>query len=564
MAENQFIDAAVDITKKADNLTFTENGAVSYKKISDSELACQFGKAGSYFGRSMVEVSRDMEAIWEEDPTMAVRFIFYLRMITRKVDNFKDGTTTDSVQNGQGLRDEPFKRLLWLAKNHPKAFNEVFYLLPMVGSWKDPWTLMYYDMKLEGEDTNWKSCLDYEAIFDVILIYMDLDKKSTTDLIRKFMPRIKSKSHLKTARAKYMSGLAKAFVGYLNQRMEKPISYGMYNKMKTIGTAHDFQKLITNQMYDKIDWNKIPGKALLLLSTGNFISNHNLEKSYMDWLKKQPTVKFNGYPFELARRARDIDTSKKWMTYTIDKQFEQLLEKVKGTEIKERIMCALDTSGSMSVRIPQVNVSALDICESLGIYFASLVPGTFHDTVIMFDSTSHMRKLPDGGFCRKLNSIPCNAMGSTNFQSIIDLMVKVRTEKPDIPMEDYPTTILVVSDMQFNSTGDYWATDTPKERESNINVCREKLKTVFPEDYAENLRFIWWDCTSRCSDSPDSNINNEKSNSLFLSGCDGSIISLILGNEVDEKGNIKRMSMDEVVLKALSQEILTQITDIKA
>jgi len=48
----------------------------------------------------------------------------------------------------------------------------------------------------------------------------------------------------------------------------------------------------------------------------------------------------------------------------------------------------------------------------------------------------------------------------------------------------------------------------------------------------------------------------------LLSGFDGAIISLILGGsqEVDEKtGEVKQLSMEEAVFKALSQEILTLV-----
>ena len=40
-------------------------------------------------------------------------------------------------------------------------------------------------------------------------------------------------------------------------------------------------------------------------------------------------------------------------------------------------------------------------------------------------------------------------MGSTNFQSVVDEIVRIRKSNPNIPLEDYPSTLLVVSDMQF-------------------------------------------------------------------------------------------------------------------
>jgi hypothetical protein len=42
-------------------------------------------------------------------------------MVTRKV-KVNANNETDKVQNGQGARDEAFKRLLWIAKEHPETF----------------------------------------------------------------------------------------------------------------------------------------------------------------------------------------------------------------------------------------------------------------------------------------------------------------------------------------------------------------------------------------------------------------------------------------------------------
>ena len=137
---NAFIDAV-----KFKPLTLTENGALTLSTTS-SEIVDQFGKAGNYRHRPIQEVFDDQAHLWAEDSKAALRFPFYLRMITRKV-KINDDTQTEKVQSGQGSRDESFKRLLWIAKEEPKAFYNNIWFLPLIGSWKDIWTLMYYDIK---------------------------------------------------------------------------------------------------------------------------------------------------------------------------------------------------------------------------------------------------------------------------------------------------------------------------------------------------------------------------------------------------------------------------------
>ena len=93
-----------------DNIAFTENGAVSYKTTGVA-IADQFGKAGNYRGRDLNAVFKEQEALWLENHENAVRFPFYLRLVTRKV-KVNGENVTDKVQKGQGVRDESFKRLL--------------------------------------------------------------------------------------------------------------------------------------------------------------------------------------------------------------------------------------------------------------------------------------------------------------------------------------------------------------------------------------------------------------------------------------------------------------------
>ena len=91
--------------------SYTENGAISYGSFGTS-LMDQFGKAGVYRGRHMGEVFAEQSALWAEDEESALRFPFYLRMVTRKT-KLPDGTVTDTeiVQRYRRLINEETIRL---------------------------------------------------------------------------------------------------------------------------------------------------------------------------------------------------------------------------------------------------------------------------------------------------------------------------------------------------------------------------------------------------------------------------------------------------------------------
>ena len=279
----------------------------------------------------------------------------------------------------------------------------------------------------------------------------------------------------------------------------------------------------------------------------------------MEWLKKQPVAKFNGYAYELGmkignRYCMNLPAVQK---ITIDKQFDGLIETAKKDDggIKGNVLCALDTSGSMGCIISggPDGLTSYDVCVSLGIYFSELNTGAFHNHVAMFDSVSRMLELK-GSFSDKWFQIrnASTAWGSTNVQSIVDMVIRTRMQHPEIPIEDYPWTWLIVSDMQFNPCGS----------ESNYEAIQRKLRTVFPDEVVDKLKIVWWYCAGREAASKDVPATMDHGGQYLFSGFDGAVVSLLLGGEakIDEKtGKVVQPTMEEMVNIALTQEVLTLV-----
>ena len=531
------------------NITLTENGAISYASAGKA-LIDQFSHAGTAMGRPIETVFSEQAQLWKENPEGAVRFPFYLRLVTRKV-KVSENEKTDAVQKGAGLRDEAFKRILWIAYNQPEAFKRNAWLLPVVGSWKDLWTLMLLDMENKNK-------LDKGFIFSIMAA--GLDDATQCDLIRKYMPAIKSTEKCKTERAKTLNVLAKGFASFLG------LSAKEYRKMKASGTAHDFQKLICSRAYADIDWKTIPGRALTHLISGKFLDNHGLTEDYLKWVMSQPTVKFTGYVYELGMKldkmgynlSLNSSPSRAAALYTINKQFDGLIELAKQDQggLKGNVLCALDTSGSMTSQISGApdGLTSYDVCIALGIYFSELNEGYFHNVVAMFDDVSRVMKL-SGTFSEKWDAIrrATTAWGSTNFQSVIDLLIRERKAHPSIPESEFPQTLLVVSDMQFNPSGGYRYGE--KREMTNQETARKKLREVFSDEFVDNFKFIWWYCASRSGAGHDVPATMDQGGNYLFSGFDGSIVTLLLGGEEQTRPDGQPLTMEEMVDKALSQEI---------
>jgi hypothetical protein len=180
----------------------------------------------------------------------------------------------------------------------------------------------------------------------------------------------------------------------------------------------------------------------------------------------------------------------------------------------------------------------------------------------MFDNVSKPHDMVGESFCDRIINLPSVGCGGTNFQSAVDEIIKIRREHPEIPLEQYPTTILVVSDMEFNPSNRSWYGGSLRTQETNYEYSKNALKTVFPSEFVDNMKFIWWDCVARHGVTHFEGGAFE-SGVTFLSGFDGSIINVLLGEDskiIDEKtGETRQMTAEELVAKALSQEILSYI-----
>ena len=290
---------------------------------------------------------------------------------------------------------------------------------------------------------------------------------------------------------------------------------------------------------------------------------------------EQPVAKFTGYVFELAKRLREDRGSRSYyygsrntkipmeLKHTLDAQFKGLVDKARADgKITENVWCCLDTSGSMNQPVKGLkDIYCSDVATSLALFFADLNTGPFHNKVIMFDNVSTPYDMKGESFCDRIMSLPSVGCGGTNFQSAVDEIIKIRKAHPEIPLEQYPTTILVVSDMQFNPSNRGYYGGSIRKQETNYEYSVNSLKKVFPSDFVDNMKFIWWDCVSRYGNT-DYEGTIDDGGCYFFSGFDGSIINILMNEDavMDEKtGEVRRPTAEELVMKALSQEILNYI-----
>jgi len=542
---NAFVNAGM---KKAAKTTSLGNGAVKFE-TTGNDFIDQFGKLTQYRApRSYQEIDKDMRLLWGQNPEMTLKLTLFTRLITRKVQLW-DGSKTNEVQRGQGLKHEGIVRMVWVAINHPDAFWLNIQVFISVGSWKDIFQMLAFDLEYNG----WSGRkLDWNKFGALILA--GLDNENSVNLVKKYLPQIKANSQCRTLSSQADNMIAKWVCSLVFGSKEGGSTYKQYRKLKTSGTAHEWQKMISKKLFDSINFDSVHGRALMQLVSGKFIANNGLESRYEKWIAEKPVAKFTGYVYELMQSVKsgyNNNTSlKKYRIDTINAQFNQLVEIAKaGMNGETGFIVVGDTSSSMTDNVSGLKVSSYDVMKSLALFFSELLDGHFKNSWIEFNDKATMHTWKGSTPVEKLQNDRSESYGSTNFQGVADLFVSIL--KKGVSESEFPTGIICLSDGCFNSTG------------SNKTNRKEFLKRLkvggFSNEFVDKFKIVLWDIPNgHYGGKPQTAFETygDAPNMFYMSGLDGSTVSFLLGGG---KAESAPKTANELFLAAMDQESLNMI-----
>lgn len=502
--------------------TKSGNGALKYS-TTGHDFVDQFGSVGQFMTpRSYKDIASDMQILYGQDASTAVKFILYLRLISRKCKMF-DGTVTEEVQRGAGLKHESIMRMIWLAMNDENAFWNNIQLFITCGSWKDIFEMMRTDLEFHGFN---EKVLNWDKMAQLIMA--GLENSETSELVKKYLPQIYAKSKCNTLRKQANTIIGK----FLCNRIFGTESYKKYRLLKSSGTAHTWQQLISKRLFGQVDFDSIHGRALSGLVSSKFLSNQGLENKYIKWIESKPVAKYTGYVHELAQKigvpnggnryGGSTNSLTAYQKMTINKQFDGLVELAKNNvNVNSGLIVVRDTSRSMTSNAKGIDMSSFDIAKALGIFFGSMLEGHFADSWIEFNSTAKMHTFKTKTFIDRWLEDKSSYVGSTNFQSVIDLFAKIKRNGVD--EAEFPSGIICISDGEFNPS---------QLSRTNVDSARARLRNAgFSKEYCDNFQIVLWNIPNNYYRDTSTKFETfgETENVFYLSGYDGSIISFLLG-----------------------------------
>ena len=549
-SENSFINASLKESAKIIN----PQGSVKLK-TTNNDFVDQFGNVTNYKKpRTYKEINNDMTLLWSQNKLLTLCFVFYLRMITRVVSLF-NGVKTKQSQRGQGLKHEGIFRMLWIYNNAPDTFWKNITLFISIGSWKDIITMLSYDLQYNG----WKNkVLDWDKFGKLILA--GLENPNTSELLKKYLPQIKSNNSCKTLESQADNIIAKWICSLLfggKTQEDNYKNYRSYRKLKSSGTAHEWQQLISKREMFKIDFNTIHGRALSQLVSSNFLKNQGLEKKYEEWISSKPVAKYTGYVYELfsilgTDKSDNSDKLKEYQKDTINKQFLQLVETGKNGMKKgiNGLIVTIDSSSSMNALVPGTKVSAYSVAKSMALYFSYLLEGYFSNYFLEFSRDTNLKQWKGNTPIDKFVNEKSDIVGNTNFLSIATHFGKIL--KQGVKESEFPTGILCVSDGCFDG-------NNKKSQSSNFKALLSGLENYgFSKDFVSNFKVILWDIPNNYYGSTQTSFEEFANcpNLYHISGLDPAGIAFLTG--IEGQVNVPKNS-EELFLAAMNQEVLNKL-----
>lgn len=417
--ENKFMTAL----KAENNLTYTENGARTYKSTMNGLLDL-FSMGGAYRSRSDADRILLFKKAFEEDETLALKCLFYLR----------------DVRGGQGERR--FFRVVmhWLANTHPETARRNLQYIPLYGRWDD--LFIFISTPLEDD------------AFSFVRHQLALDTQcKTPSLLAKWLPSENTSS----ANTRALATKVRRYLNMTSKQYRKTLSILRIR-------INVLECLMSAGEWDKIEFDKIPSRAGLIYR--NAFARHDIERmknakepviSYEEFAKDK-NAKVNAkalYPYEVVAKAmefgawgsyyhyggskiNDLDNPERLM---VNKYWNNLEDYFKGCTFNG--ICVADTSGSMMGTPIQVAIS-------LAMYCAEHNNGVFANHFFTFSDCPDFIKVEGADFVDKVDRIAQADWGnSTNIEAVFDEMLDIAV-KNRCSQDEIPANVIVISDMEFN------------------------------------------------------------------------------------------------------------------
>ena len=468
----------VSALKQENNYTLTENGAVALKS-TNSALVDLFGQIGAMRKRPDADIESAFSKAFAEDKLLATKMAFYAR----------------NVRGGLGERRTARIIFKFLAKLYPDVMKKNIQFLPLFGRYDD----LYEFVGTPVENDMWR----------LIQEQWNLDIKNMKDnkpisLLAKWLKSVNTSSQ----ESNKLGKLTAKNLGLSEKEYRKTLSVlRRYLDVTEVKMSH-------NQWSD-INYAGIPSRAMSIYR--NAFRKHDEDRfnAYIESVSKGE-AKINSstlFPYDILEKM-GLSTWHDGNYLTVDHYDKVLEEQWKALpnyiEGENNVLIMADTSGSMEGRPLATSVG-------LAIYFAERNKGVFKDVFMTFSSRPSFVQLKGNTLYEKIKCIP-SIVENTNLEAAFKLILDTAIRN-NLTAEDMPKSLVVISDMEFDSatnnySGQNW-------------TFYESMRQMYVDSGYEMPNVIFWNVDSRHDNFQ---VTSEYRGVQLASGQSPSVFKSILNN----------------------------------
>lgn len=489
------MNAFLNGMKNATNLTYTENGALT-RRSTNSDLLDLFAMGGAYRKRSDEDCILLFKNAYIENPTYALKCLFYLR---------------DIRGNGQGERRFFRVCMKWLGSYDREAARRNLKYVAEYGRWDDLFVFMGTTLEKDV-----LALMRAQLAEDV--------QTQTPSLLAKWLPSINTSSF----ETRQLANKVRNYFGMTPREYRKTLSI-LRQRINVL------ERLMSAGKWDEIEFDKIPSRAGMLYKKA--FMRHDLERQEVKGVRtyeefiKDDTTKVNAktlYPYEVVAEALKLfRTGSYWSMkelpsmdsverLAVNKYWDNLQNYFKNASLNA--MAVVDTSGSMVGSEPS---APINVAISLGLYCAEKAKGPFAGHYVSFASRPQLIKTEGVDFCDKVQRIyRTNLVDNTNIEATFDLFLDM-VVRGECRAEDLPEKLLVISDQEFDSARGYYG------RGQDSRTLMENIQKKWAAYGIKMPSLVFWNVQARQNNIP----MKVQDGIMFVSGFSPSIFAQIMANK---------------------------------
>ena len=313
----------------------------------------------------------------------------------------------------------------------------------------------------------------------------------------------------------------------------------MYRQLLVQLSKEVVETKMCSKDYSSIEYKKVPSVAM---------------SRYQKAFGKNDTVRFDEYKKSLESGETTVHATTLY-PYDIFKSYKNGDQKIseaqwnalpnylEGTDAK--ILMMIDTSSSMYWSESKISgdLYAGHVAQSLAMYFSERLTGEFQNCFLTFNSKPEFVKLK-GSFSDKMYAMDhARVGGSTNIEAAFKTILNQATLN-HVSVNDMPTMIIIVSDMEFDE-------GTNGNRNS---TAQEMIKNEYATAGYKLPQVVYWCPCSRNKNTP---VSFNTSGTCMVSGLSPAIVKSLLGAKDLDPENFTPYS---IMMKTISSERYDKVT----